>query len=58
MALRRSWVRIPLGPPDNLISTAKAGVVGYLPESWGHRVKAPTMVPAEYQNTELACYLS
>ena len=28
MALRRSWVRIPLGPPDNRIQ-ARAGVVGH-----------------------------
>ena len=38
--------------------TAKAGVVGYLLESWGHRVKAPTRVFAERRNkAELACFL-
>ena len=45
--------------PDSVTGvclTAKAGVLGYLPESWGHRVKAPTVVFAEYLlKAELAC---
>ncbi len=55
MALRRSWVRIPLGPLQSKAPVLETGVyiyrwirvVGYLPESWGHRVKAPTTVSAE-----------
>jgi len=29
-------------------------VVGYLPESWDHRVKIPTIALAERHQTELA----
>ncbi len=55
MALRRSRVRIPLGPLKfttrvpkiGVCITTKTGVLGYLPASWGHRVKTPTVVYAE-----------
>ena len=55
MALRRSRVRIPLGPhkfrtlvpKTRVYITTRAGVLGYLPASWGHRVKTPTAVFAE-----------
>lgn len=43
MALRRSWVRAPLGPPYKFI-LAEMEVVGYLLASWDDPVQAQQCV--------------